>query len=195
MGAAYSIVGWLGLPHSPATILWKGAGVGLLAVWAAARARDRDGWWFVVVLMLGAVGDVLLDAVGNTVGGTIFFLGHVAAIAFYIRHRAARGGVVVAAACALGGAVLAYALARDLGGAIYTLGVCAMAVAAAQSRFPARVGLGAALFVVSDLLIFAAMGPLRDSVLPSLLIWPLYFAGQALIAHGVVTTLAEEHRG
>jgi hypothetical protein len=33
------------------------------------------------------------------------------------------------------------------------------------------------------------MGPLTTSPLPSWLIWPLYFGGQALIAWGGVTTL------
>ena len=61
---------------------------------------------------------------------------------------------------------------------------------AVTSRFPgARVGLGAALFVFSDLLIFAQMGPLAASPLPGLLIWPVYFGGQALIAWGVVRSL------
>ena len=46
------------------------------------------------------------------------------------------------------------------------------------------------LFVASDLLIFARLGPLAGSPLPGLLIWPTYFAGQALIAWGVVTVLA-----
>ena len=45
--------------------------------------------------------------------------------------------------------------------------------------------LGAVLFVVSDLLIFARLGPLAGSAIPPLAIWPLYFAGQVLIATGV----------
>ena len=65
-----------------------------------------------------------------------------------------------------------------------------MAASAWISRFPRyRVGLGAVMFVASDLLIFAKMGPLAGSLIPVLLIWPLYFIGQALIAWGAVTTL------
>ena len=45
------------------------------------------------------------------------------------------------------------------------------------------------LFAVSDLLIFARMGPLADSPLPDLLIWPLYYFGQFLICTGVVGEL------
>ena len=63
----------------------------------------------------------------------------------------------------------------------------AMAATAWVSHFPRHwVGLGAVLFAVSDLLIFARMGPLAGSMLPQVLIWPLYFGGQALIATGVV---------
>jgi uncharacterized membrane protein YhhN len=74
--------------------------------------------------------------------------------------------------------------------ALYATGLGAMAASAWISRFPRyRVGLGAVLFVASDLLIFAKMGPLASSPIPVFLIWPLYFAGQALIAWGAVTTL------
>ncbi len=67
-----------------------------------------------------------------------------------------------------------------------------MAASAGASRFPRyRVGIGALMFLGSDLLIFARMGPLPGSPLPGLLIWPLYFGGQALIAWGVVRTLAD----
>src|SRR5436190_1927403 len=48
--------------------VWKGAGVGLLAVYAASRARGRDGWLLVAVLALGALGDVLLEIAGLSVG-------------------------------------------------------------------------------------------------------------------------------
>ena len=68
-----------------------------------------------------------------------------------------------------------------------------MAATAWISRFPRYwTGLGAVLFVISDLLIFARMGPLAGSAVPGLLIWPIYFTGQAMIAMGVVRTLEED---
>jgi uncharacterized membrane protein YhhN len=74
--------------------------------------------------------------------------------------------------------------------AVYALGLGAMAGTAWFSRFPrSTVGLGAWLFVASDLLIFARLGPLHGSVVPDLLVWPLYVVGQGLIAWGVVTSL------
>ena len=78
---------------------------------------------------------------------------------------------------------------------MYAAGLGAMFGSAAISRFPQRVlGLGAALFVFSDLLIFGRMGPLADSALAGLLIWPTYFIGQAFITAGVVVPLYEERR-
>ena len=48
------------------------------------------------------------------------------------------------------------------------------------------------MFLVSDLLIFARMGPMENSVIPELLIWPLYYFGQFMIATGIVRTLRHE---
>ena len=65
-----------------------------------------------------------------------------------------------------------------------------MAATAWASRFSRyHVGIGAVLFVISDLLIFAEFGPLAESTIPSLLIWPLYYAGQFLICTGIIQTL------
>ena len=50
-------------------------------------------------------------------------------------------------------------------------------------------GAGAILFVVSDLLIFARLGPLATSLIPEYLVWPIYYLGQLLITVGVITTL------
>ena len=54
-----------------------------------------------------------------------------------------------------------------------------------------QVGLGALMFVASDLLLFARAGPLASATWISAPIWSLYFAGQALICVGVVRTLAK----
>jgi uncharacterized membrane protein YhhN len=178
---------------------WKGKGVGLLALWAALRARNRDGWLMALVLALGATGDVLLDALGLIEGAVAFLAGHLVAIWLYLRHRRSgvAGNPMIAGAIALLTAIIAFALPDARGEApgiaLYALGLGAMAGAAWTSRFPrVTVGLGAMLFVLSDLLIFARMGPMAGSALPGLLIWPTYFAGQALIAWGVVRALVRE---
>ncbi|VXC96963.1 lysoplasmalogenase [Sphingomonas sp. AX6] len=197
-GISYFIAGKVGL-QGPAMVAWKGAGVGLLAIWAATKAENTDGWVIALVLALGALGDVLLEVAGLTVGGIAFLAGHVVAIILYLGNRRRKP---TASQSLLGGALLvatpaiSWMVTRDCGVAVYALAIGAMAAAAWTSRFPRyRTGLGAVMFVTSDLLIFARMGPLEASPLPGLLIWPLYFGGQALIAHGVVQTLAVRRFG
>lgn len=193
-GGSYYATHWIALAPA-ADIVWKGAGVGLLAVWAAGNARTPDGWLIALALALGATGDVLLETHGLTVGAVAFLAGHLVATMLYLRNRT--GPVWHAATIALAICALSWALPADRsaapGIALYALGLGAMAGTARISRFPDRiVGLGALLFTVSDLLIFAELGPLAGSDLPGLLIWPTYFAGQALIAWGVVRSLRDE---
>lgn len=182
-----------------ALVAWKGAGVALLAVWAVWHARSTEGQLFGAVMAFGAAGDVLIEVAGLTAGALAFLAGHIAAIMLYTRNarpqpvllsrdRLVAAGVMVAVP------VVAATLPSDRGLApgiaLYALGLAAMAGTAWLSRFPRHyVALGAALFVVSDLLIFARLGPLRTSVVPDLLVWPLYFGGQALIAWGAVPCL------
>lgn len=196
-GTSYLVADRLIAP-GPGYVAWKGAGVGLLALWAALNARSRDGWLVTAVLALGALGDVLLEAAGLTVGAVAFLAGHLVAIALYLANRRpapSNSQRLLAWTLLFATPAISFLLTRDVGVGAYSLGLGAMAAAAWLSRFPRyRVGIGAALFVLSDLLIFARMGVLADSSLPRLLIWPTYFAGQALIAWGVVATLRKEGR-
>ncbi|MBA2920081.1 lysoplasmalogenase [Sphingomonas sp. MAH-20] len=175
------------LAIDPALLLaWKGAGVGLLALWAAGRARGADGWLLTAVLALGAAGDVLLE-VALTPGGAVFLCGHLVAIALYLRNRRAGAGwwpLLLVPVVGAAGAMLPADPAAAPGMALYGIGVAAMAACAAMSRFRLAAA-GALMFTVSDLLIFARLGPLTGSILPSLLVWSLYFLGQALIAWDV----------
>lgn len=176
---------------------WKGAGVALLALWAAANARDADGWLIVAVMALGALGDVLLE-LSQSAGALAFLAGHVAAIVLYLRNR--RGTLstsqrLLALLVIPLGTAIAFVLPADRAAApgigLYALGLTAMVAAAWTSRFPRyRVGLGAVMFMISDLLIFARLGPAAGVYGVGLAIWLLYFIGQAMIATGVVTTLA-----
>ncbi len=77
--------------------------------------------------------------------------------------------------------------------AIYAAFLGAMASAAWMSHYPRyRVGTGAVLFVISDWLIFSRMGTYDFAPLPDLLIWPLYYIGQVMIATGIVQCLRGE---
>src|SRR3546814_3817543 len=125
----------------------------------------------------------------------------VIAIALYLRNRRPRltGSqtwlVLATVPLAI---VIAWGLTRDaeLSGAAvgYTAIVAAMAASAWASRFPRyRTGIGAMLFLASDLFIFAGEGGVLSRGVTLWLVWPLYFAGQALLAWGVVGTLSREN--
>jgi uncharacterized membrane protein YhhN len=205
-GASYMLpvlAGWEG----PAIIAWKGAGVMLLALWAALQARDAnpegEGWLIALVLAFGALGDVLLDAVGLTTGAAAFAVGHVIAIILYARNRRESltpSQTLFGWLIAPLGVLITIALVHGQPDGIMAIAYAAlagiMAAFAWTSRFPRyRVGIGAVLFLVSDLVIFAGQTVWAGTIWPKLLIWPLYFGGQALIAWGVVKTLQAANRG
>lgn len=173
-------------------IAWKGAGVAFLAAYAWAHHPSRNAHLLAGAMALGAVGDMILE-VNFTGGALAFFLGHLTAIALYLRNRrSALTGSQKAAAVVtlLGVPLIAWQLTYAADVTLYALSLAGMAAAAWTSNFPRyRVGTGAMLFVTSDLLIFARMGPLATSALPTLLIWPLYYFGQFLICTGVIATL------
>lgn len=172
-------------------IALKGAGVALLAAYAFARHKGHDANTIAAVMAFGALGDVLIEF-RLEAGAVAFLIGHLIAIRLYQQHRRpGPSGSQKAAALAL--LVLTPLVSFQLGGAmvaVYALGLGGMAATAWLSTFSRyRVGLGAVMFVASDLLIFAKMSALADSALPGLLIWPLYYFGQFLICTGVVGEL------
>lgn len=173
----------------------KGAGVGLLAVYAFRRTKGLDGAILTFALILSAAADMVL-VLDMSAGGALFALSHIAAIALYLRNRrksTSTSQKLLAAALFAGAPTVSYLLSQDLMIAVYALTLGAMAAAAWMSRFPRyRVGIGAVLFVISDWLIFSEVGPIDLSPLPSILIWPLYYGGQLMIATGVVQTLRGE---
>ncbi len=198
-GVSYFASWNLGLPEA-ASLAWKGSGVGLLAVYAALKARTPDGWMIAAVMALGAAGDVLLGPAGPAGGGLAFLIGHLVAIWLYLKNRRAETTlsqkllVIVLVPATV---FIAFRLPADRGRAIpiadYTAGLGLMAATAWVSRFPRRLtGIGALMFVVSDLLIFARMGPLAGQAWVGYAIWGLYFGGQLAILLGVTRTLAKD---
>lgn len=171
---------------------WKGAGVWLLALYVLLNARSNDGWKIAGVMALGALGDVLIER-DLTQGALAFAVGHALAISLYLKHRRPSlepSQKMLALALPPVAVAAAWAMTGDIGVAVYTLLLSVMAGLAWTSRFTRyRTGIGAMMFVASDLLIFARMGVLAESVWVSPAIWGLYFAGQALIVLGVVAGL------
>jgi uncharacterized membrane protein YhhN len=190
-GISFYFVKDSGLPGIQ-MMAWKGAGVTLLAVYALVRHSGADSRQIAAVMAFGALGDVLIE-LWLEAGAAAFLLGHVIAIQLYWRHRRE----VLSVSQKLAGLALlvltplvGWQLTGSMSVAGYALGLGAMAAAAWTSSFPRyRVGIGAVLFVVSDLLIFARLGPMADSPIPDLLIWPLYYFGQFLICTGVIGEL------
>lgn len=172
-------------------IALKGAGVALLAAYAFTRHKGHDANTIAAVMAFGALGDVLIEF-KLELGAVAFLIGHLIAVRLYWQHRRANPTRSQRAA-ALVLLVLTPLTSFLLGGpmvALYALGLGGMAASAWLSSFSRyRVGLGALMFVISDLLIFARMSVLSDSPLPALLIWPLYYFGQFLICTGVVGEL------
>ena len=182
----------------PFATVWKGAGVGLLALYAALQARSTDGWLIALVMAFGGLGDVLLDASNMMPGAVAFILGHVTAIALYLRNRrdslAPSQKWLATLVLPLGVLIAVWSVPFEIRPmiGIYAGFVAAMAAAAWISRFPRyRTGIGAMMFLASDLLIFARMGPLSGAAWVGFGIWGLYFAGQLLIVLGVTQKLSE----
>jgi uncharacterized membrane protein YhhN len=196
-GLGYPLLWGVSLPPE-AMIAAKGAGVGLLALAAAFRARGVDGWLLAAVLALGSAGDVLLE-IDFAVGAAAFAAGHVAAIVLYwrnLRHISSRRWWVAAAlpiAAALIPAFLLRGRPEAVPFAAYALLLGAMAASAWLSRYPrGLVAAGALLFLASDMLIALRMASGTAGLGPP--IWLLYYVGQLMIFLGVSTSLPPRER-
>ncbi len=84
-GATYYGAHWLGVTGSTA-VVWKGSGVAMLALYCVMEARSVDGWLIAAVMAFGALGDVLLETSGLTIGALAFVAGHVLAMLLYFRN-------------------------------------------------------------------------------------------------------------
>lgn len=126
-------------------------------------------------MAFGALGDVLLEWFADRIeiGAVAFLIGHLIAIHLYWRHRRAALapsqkllGLVLLVTIPLIARALADRAAAP-GIALYSAGLAAMTAAAWASSFPRyRVGLGAVMFAVSDLLIFSRGGRWRTAFCP-----------------------------
>ena len=180
-------------------LLAKGASVGLLALYALLRLphdrRGVEGGLLVLALALAAAGDVAIE-LWFEVGGGLFAAAHCVAVTLYLRHRHPRPSPtqkLTGLALLIATPLVSYGLSGQVAIAIYAAFLGAMASAAWMSHYPRyRVGTGAVLFVVSDWLIFSRLGAFDLAPLPDLLIWPLYYIGQVMIATGIVQCLRGE---
>ena len=174
----------------------KGSAVALLAAYLWLRHSSPDARLMAWAFGAASLGDMAIE-INRTIGGLLFFLYHVLALGVYLRNRRPVLSVTqkwTVVALLLLTPLIAWFMPADLAQApsvaLYALALGAMAAGAWASVFPRyRVGSGAALFLLSDLLLFAEMGPLQGSVVPQILAWPIYYLGQLLVAVGVAQTL------
>jgi uncharacterized membrane protein YhhN len=196
-GLSYPLASYFAVPELFA-IIWKMAAVGFLVPYALRKHHDGDFAILAAFLAFCALGDGLIE-IEMLWGGIAFAVAHVIAIGLYLRHwrkRAAFSQRMLAITVLVCAPFIAYRLpgSESMGqqAALYTLFVAGMAACAWSSQFPRyRVGIGAMIFVVSDLLIFARMGPLAGAGWIGLAIWYLYYVAVLMIATGVVTTLVK----
>jgi uncharacterized membrane protein YhhN len=173
----------------------KGAACALLALYALFQG-GRESRWLAAMMAIAALGDMVLEIDFGS-GALLFFLYHVIAISLYLRHpreHPTPTQKAAAVAMLLLVPVLAWLLPADRAIAwptgLYGLALGGMAACAWMSAFPRyRVGVGAVLFLASDLLLIAGEGPLMGQDLADALVWPLYYLGQFLITAGVVQIL------
>lgn len=180
-------------------LIAKGASVGLLAIYVLLRLphgkHRSDGFLLVGVLALGACGDVAIEL--DLIAGALFFsAAHVVAVVLYLRNRHQRPSPaqkLIGLALLIGAPLVSLVLSEEVPVALYGGFLGAMASAAWMSHYPRyRVGTGAVLFVLSDWLIFARMGPIDLEPANTILIWPLYYAAQIMIATGIIQCLRGE---
>jgi len=193
-------VTWLLLPIDGSfyAIIWKMAAVGLLVPFALRRHHEGEFIPLAMMLAFYALGDGLIE-LSMIAGAVAFAAGHLVAIWLYFRHRRVGPSFsqkLLAVAIFVLTPIIAYGLPptaeEGIQVAAYSVILAAMAAMAWSSNFPRyRVGTGAVLFVISDLLIFARLGPLAGSQMTSIAIWYLYYFGVLMIAVGVAQTLVK----
>ena len=193
-------VTWLLLPIEGSfyAIIWKMAAVGFLVPFALRRHHEGEFVPLAIMLAFYALGDGFIEF-SMIAGALAFAAGHLVGIWLYFRHR--RVGPtfsqkLLAVAIFVLTPVIAFGLPptwdEGIQVAAYSAILATMAAMAWSSNFPRyRVGMGAILFVISDLLIFARLGPLADSQMTSVAIWYLYYFGVLMIAVGVAQTLVK----
>ena len=184
--AGFFVATWLGAPEPLERIL-KGLLMPALLVCVLVQGDARRYRWLVLGLVFATVGDIAIDVtleaglVGFLVMQACYIVGFVrlgAAQAASARWAALGYALVWASANLVLGPSLGELQVPVL---VYSAALCTMAALGAGVN--ARVGIGAALFLISDTLIACGVADV-DFAGRSALVMPTYLAGQYLIATG-----------
>lgn len=208
LAAAAAVWFWAahaGRPHTALASLTKTASTAALALAGLAGGAPL---WAVAGLALGAAGDFALSRPGAgwfLAGMGAFAAGHMAYVAGFAGFSGGGMGVPGPIGYAALGAIVLLVVSTEIwlaphtGGLRwpvrgYALVIGAMAVAAVllpPGPGQALMRAGAALFLASDLVLALRLFRLRDpaaQLFASRVLWPLYWAGQALILWGAMQT-------
>ena len=184
--AGFFVATWLGAPEPLERIL-KGLLMPALLVCVLVQGDARRYRWLVLGLVFATVGDIAIDV--TLEAGLLGFLGmQICYIVGFLRLGAAWAPTARWAALGYGlvWITVNLALGPALGDLrlpvlVYSAALCTMAALGAGVN--ARIGVGAALFLISDTLIACGEADL-DLVGRSALVMPTYLAAQYLIATG-----------
>lgn len=164
-----------------------------LSVFLARNGRPSQ--YIAAALAISAIADVLLVTVGLVPSALGFAIAHSLAIAAYASTRdfeSSLAWVIGATAIPIVAVALScWALAaggHSIGIGFFPIISGTMAAFAVLSRFPRHLnGLGALIFVGSDVLVLADIGVLQRSGEFGWLTWACYAGGYALVARGAIT--------
>lgn len=183
-----------------AIIAWKMSAVGCLALYALRN--HHHGHFIVLASILGfyALGDGLVEFYIE-IGGIAFAIGHIIAIYLFSRYRRPKlspSQKILTFAIPIVAPFIAWAIVRTptetgLDAALYTFLLSAMAAMAWSSSFSRyRTGLGAILFIISDLLLFSRFKVGDNNMILNLSVWYSYYFGVFLIATSIVQTMRKK---
>lgn len=179
----------------PLIVATKGLFSALLAISVFAARKGPASNMVGAGLAISAVGDMLLVTIGSAAGGLAFAVAHVLAGYAYAKNRRENNSAILwlfAIAVPLIAVVSSYLMLRgsdqNILMSLFPLISASMAALAILSRFPLWLsGLGAAIFVASDVLFLADLGILRHSGEWGFLTWASYAVGYAMVARGAAS--------
>lgn len=179
----------------PLIVATKGLFSALLAMSVFAARKGSASNMVGAALVISAIGDMLLVTAGSAAGGLAFAFAHLLAGYAYAKNRRDHNSAIVwmfAAAVPVIAVVSSYLALRGSDQtmlmSLFPLISASMAAFAILSRFPLWLsGLGAAIFVASDVLFLADLGVLRHSGAWGYLTWASYAVGYAMVARGAAS--------
>jgi YhhN family len=185
----------------PLIVATKGLFSALLAMSVFAARKGSASQMVGAALAISAVVDMLLVTIGSAAGGLAFAVAHLFAGYAYAKNQRDHNTAILwmfATAVPLIAVVSSYLALRgsdqNILMSLFPLISASMAALAILSRFPLWLsGLGAAIFVASDVLFLADLGVLRHSGEWGYLTWASYAVGYAMVARGAASFGVTEH--